>query len=171
MEEVKKQGMESLFVPYEIALALKELGFDEPCLLRIQYSSGTDIFTGRKFKNSIWLGNGYDAEISDKKIKYKFPKHSEQGYGTLEIPTFSQAFRWFREKYGLVIEPCVPFQRLYSTEDDHFEILEFGYRIYSFDQYRGGLRDKIEWDGYDNSNEEEAELECLKKLIEIVKQK
>ena len=31
MEEVKKQGMESLFVPYEIALALKELGFDEPC--------------------------------------------------------------------------------------------------------------------------------------------
>jgi hypothetical protein len=31
MEEVKKQGVESLFVPYEIALALKELGFEEPC--------------------------------------------------------------------------------------------------------------------------------------------
>ena len=29
MEEVKKQGMESLFVPYEIALALKQLGFDK----------------------------------------------------------------------------------------------------------------------------------------------
>ena len=31
MEEVKKQGMESLFCPYELALELKELGFDEPC--------------------------------------------------------------------------------------------------------------------------------------------
>lgn len=28
MEEVKKQGMESLFCPYEQALELKELGFD-----------------------------------------------------------------------------------------------------------------------------------------------
>ena len=93
------------------------------------------------------------------------------GNNECKAPTFSQAFRWFREKYDLVIEPCVPFQRLYSTEEDHFEILEFGYRIYSFDQYRGGLRDKIEWDGYDNSNEEEAELECLKKLIEIVTNK
>ena len=88
--------------------------------------------------------------------------------GWISAPTFSQAFRWFREKYGLVIEPCVPFQRLYSTEEDHFEILEFGYRIYSFDQFRGGLRDKIEWDGYDNSNEEEAELACLENLIEII---
>ena len=31
MEEVKKQGMESLFCPYELALELKELGFNEPC--------------------------------------------------------------------------------------------------------------------------------------------
>ena len=31
MEEVKKQGMESLFCPYELALELKELGFNEEC--------------------------------------------------------------------------------------------------------------------------------------------
>ena len=105
-----------------------------------------------------------------KNSRYVAGSSAPDGYYYLTTsPTFSQVFRWFREKYDLVIEPCVPFQRLYSTEEDHFEILEFGYRIYSFDQYRGGLRDKIEWDGYDNSNEEEAELECLKKLIEIVK--
>lgn len=82
---------------------------------------------------------------------------------------WQQAFRWFREKHKLVIEPCIPFQTQYLTEEDDFEILEFGYRIYSFDQYRGGLRNKIELSGYDN--EEEAELECLNKLIEIVKNK
>ena len=145
MEEVKKQETESLFVPYKIALELKELGFDEHCF---GYFYTEDKFFETKIKNSE-----LEEECS------------------ISAPTFSQAFRWFREKYDLVIEPCVPFQRLYSTEEDHFEILEFGYRIYSFDQYRGGLRDKIEWDGYDNSNEEEAELECLKKLIEIVTNK
>ncbi len=138
--------MNKEFVEYNEALQLKELGFDEPCLAWHYPKLGT-IEIGAINKNSDeWLmGRNCTA------------------------PLYQQAFRWFREKYDLVIEPCVPFQRLYSTEEDHFEILEFGYRIYSFDQYRGGLRDKIEWDGYDNSNEEEAELECLKKLIGIVK--
>jgi hypothetical protein len=143
--------MEKEFIPYEQALELKELKFNEPCLLHIQYSSGTDVFTGKKFKNSIWLGNGYDAEIDDKKIKYKFPKHSEQGYGTLGIPTFSQAFRWFREKYTL--HPLIE-----QTQCDfRCSIVErprvFHHIDGTFDTY------------------EEAELECLKKLIEIVKNK
>jgi hypothetical protein len=133
------------FVPYEIALALKKLGFDEPC-----------------------LGYYVNVEVPNPFLVIRKISDTQGGYFTF-APLYQQAFRWFREKHDLVIEQCVPFQRLYSTEDDHFEILEFGYRIYSFDQYRGGLRDKIEWDGYGNSNEEEAEIECLKKLIEIVK--
>ena len=32
MEKVKKQGMESLFIPYDLALELKELGFNEGVL-------------------------------------------------------------------------------------------------------------------------------------------
>ena len=140
--------MEKEFVPYEQSLALKELGFDEECF-RVKL---------KKSPEQWYTQTDYED----------YPEQKEE---EVLIPLWQQAFRWFREKYDLVIEPCVPFQRLYSTEEDHFEILEFGYRIYSFDQYRGGLRDKIEWDGYDNSNEEEAELECLKKLIEIVTNK
>ena len=139
--------MEKEFVPYELALRLKALGFDESCF------------------------GYYDHQIKEldtisSEVCERLCKHDTH----IKAPTFSQAFRWFREKYGLVLEPCVPFQRLYSIKEDHFEILEFGYRIYSFDQFRGGLRDKIEWDGYDNSNEEEAELACLEKLIEVVEQ-
>jgi len=144
--------MEKEFVPYEQALALKELEFNEPCLLHIQYSSGTDVFTGRKFKNTIWLGNGYDAEISDKKIKFKFPKHSEQSYGTLGIATFSQAFRWFREKRGLY---GYPFSQSSQTN------IWFKYFI------QQEWKDQITSDSF--NTHEEAELECLKKLIEIVK--
>ena len=140
--------MNKEFIPYEQALALKELRFDEPCVAFYEESKKLSI-------GFNWLNEG--------------GKNSNLQECT--APLYQQAFRWFREKYGLVLEPCVPFQRLYSIKEDHFEILEFGYRIYSFDQFRGGLRDKIEWDGYDNSNEEEAELACLQKLIEIVEQK
>ena len=139
--------LEKEFVPYNLAKQIKQLVFKQEC-----------------------FGYYIDVEVANPFLVKNIINDDQGGYFTL-APTFSQAFRWFREKYDLVIEPCVPFQRLYSTEEDHFEILEFGYRIYSFDQYRGGLRDKIEWDGYDNSNEEEAELECLKKLIEIVTNK
>ena len=145
--------MNKEFIPYEQALALKELGFDERCLLHIQYSSGTDVFTRKKFKNSIWLGNGYDAEIDDKKIKYKFPKHSEQKYGTLEIPLYQQAFRWFREKY------CLNSFIVDSKSYDWY------YNINNMQ-----TDDVINY-GFFSKTYEEAELECLKKLIEIVKNK
>ena len=57
------------FIPYEQALELKELGFDEPCF-------------------------GWYA--SDKSLikDYVIKMH-------LRVPTFSQAFRWFREEYKL----------------------------------------------------------------------
>jgi len=143
--------MNKEFIPYEQALALKELGFDEPCF---------GYYLNKKL--NIFHNTSVNDRINSK-TKDMFSSD------VIVTPLYQQAFKFFREKYNLVIEPCVPIQRLYSTEEDHFEILEFGYRIYSFDQFRGGLRDKIEWDGYDNSNEDKAELECLKKLIEIVK--
>jgi hypothetical protein len=142
--------MEKEFIGYTEALELKELGFDEHCLLKIQYSSGTDI-SGRKYQNSIWLGNGYEAEINDKKIKYKFPKHSEQCYGTLGIPTFSQAFRWFREKYGLYAD-------IYRNGVKFNACIE--------DLITGSSKETVTDNGVEY---EEAELECLKKLIEICK--
>jgi hypothetical protein len=64
-------------------------------------------------------------------------------------PLFQQAFRWFREKYDLYsyIEGAYPWFRFYiNSENDRYE----GYKHLLF---------------------EEAELECLKKLIEIVKEK
>ena len=65
-------------------------------------------------------------------------------------PTVSQAFRWFREKHGL----C------------HF--INF-----SGDGFCSGWEDKgFNEHGFENfKTYEEAELECLKKLITIVKEK
>ena len=107
--------MEKEFVPYEQSLALKELGFDEPC-----------------------FSYYYNRELS-------FGVRTSYGE-VVEAPTFSQAFRWFREKYGDYL--------LYSFGlIPHFTIIQ----------------NLIIEDS--KTTYEEAELECLKKLIEIVKEK
>ena len=67
--------MEKEFIPYEQALALKELGFDEPC---IKYWNGI----GEYFDQKDWF-NWNQSE--------KF----------VSIPLYQQAFRWFRERHNL----------------------------------------------------------------------
>jgi hypothetical protein len=69
---------------------------------------------------------------------------------------FSAAFRWFREKYGLYHSIALD----NSLEDD----VNCDYQIINHNQSISELET-------DFKSYEEAETECLKKLIEIVKQK
>ena len=76
------------FVTYSQALALKELGFDEPCF-------------------GLWnLNNGrYEVDIIGVCNYSKDFKYRE-----VLAPLYQQAFRWFREKHGI----CSWIQRLYN---------------------------------------------------------
>ena len=112
--------MEKEFVNYEIALALKELGFDEKCF-------GWYNWTGK----DLSLTNNSYVDINP-----------------TPAPTFSQAFRWFREKYDLVHYIKPHFSRGFNIFIKNIEN-DKPYRI-TYKTY------------------EEAELECLIKLIEIV---
>jgi hypothetical protein len=123
--------MEKEFIPYKLALELKELGYDEPCLMYWYEAS-----------------NGY---VLVNKKDQTFQPYTN-------APLYQQAFRWFREKYGY---------NCFVTSS----ILDGGKWYY----FRENLNDREDdsepeltpkFDTY-----EEAELECLKKLIEIVKNK
>jgi hypothetical protein len=116
------------FVPYDIALELKQLEFDEPC------------FGYWKSKN--WL--------IQEKTRTDGYTHADQECGA---PTFSQVFRFFREKYGLFAE-IKPYL-IVGTD--------WWYKI-SDRNNSSGLPYEVEFKTY-----EEAELACLIKLIEIVK--
>jgi hypothetical protein len=75
--------MEKEFVSYEMALALKELEFDEPCFTYYYNISGK-LRTGIVVNiHNAWTYTG------TKKL------------GITLAPTLSQAFRFFREKYRL----------------------------------------------------------------------
>ena len=121
------------FIPYEQDLALKELGFDEPCLIK-----DTE--------------QGEDCAI--------YYEH-ENGR-----PTFSQAFRWFRDKHNLVVV-------IQTVMKDSWLLT-----IESIDSTTAsGVYNGKRWELDNDENYvdpkfyEEAELLCLKKLIEIVKSK
>ncbi len=133
MEEVKKQGMESLFCPYEQAIALKKLGFDEDC-----------------------FGYYVDVEVANPFLVINRISDTQGGYFTL-APLYQQVFRWFREKYGIFAEPS----RVTSVVDG--PTTGFFYFI-SDDK-------KIDVETDTSETYEEAELECLKKLIELCKKK
>jgi hypothetical protein len=126
--------MNKEFIPYDRALKLKKLGFDESCL-------------------SIW--NNIDGELN---FLYVRSYHWNDDLNELSAvaPTFSQAFRWFREEYNLfgcidlhVSNPIHWFIRI-----DNIEIND--YLFHSEDE-------NIYFTTY-----EEAELACLDKLIELV---
>ena len=121
--------MEKEFIPYEQALELKELGFDEECL-------GYYSFSEKVTLKSCF--NRTPIILSGKKCS---------------IPLYSQVFRWFREKYNL---------ESHVKKDWTDGILQ-GYE--SIIECLDGYIDVGTFKTY-----EEAELECLKKLIEIVKE-
>ena len=132
MNDIQKE-----FVPYTEALELKQLGFDEPCF------------------------GWYDSKYQEI-LNYN---HTHNSCGWLNgnhctAPTFSQAFRFFREKYGLR-------NRNYGSLNYSGTISEY-FEIF---QYAKGTSDKVLSIIVGSLTYEEAELACLRKMIEIVKQK
>jgi hypothetical protein len=128
------------FVFHEEALALKELGFDEPCL---------KFYANKKLVLALDTDNG---DINSKLNQFN-PLY-------VSAPTFSQSFRFFREKYGLR-------NRNYGSLNYSGTISEY-FEIF---QYAKGTSDKVLSIIVGSLTYEEAELACLRKLIEIVKQK
>ena len=122
--------MNKAFIPYEQALELKELGFDD--------------------YNIAWYA------IVDEKPKIVFLNYGSH----LCAPLYQQAFRWVREKYRL----------FFTIEVDQTMEPKF---CYTLSRYKGDFQ----WDNILPTYSElyytyeEAELACLKKLIEIVKNK
>jgi hypothetical protein len=117
--------MNKEFIPYEQALELKELGFNELCLFYYEDNEALRIY--------------HQSEIYDDLVG---------------APLYQQAFRWFREKYNIF--SCIMTEYSYGGHISAYHI--------------NGVRQSNISKG-DYKSYEEAELECLKKLIEIVKNK
>jgi hypothetical protein len=146
--------MNKEFVPYEQALALKELGFDEPC---------------------------FGLYHNDKTFYPTQCKSHDQFHGQVCLaPLYQQAFRWFREKYDLVHEiSWSKYKGGLNFDYDVFSLVlptddELGDEDDIASDKSMETYDSLVDKGFrhhESNTYEEAEQACLIKLIEIVKNK
>jgi hypothetical protein len=143
--------MEKEFVPYEESLELKELGFDEECF--------------------AWYAETKNLQISPDVYKKWTSKPCNNSNiiivfnsDCVTAPLYQQAFRFFREEYNL--RGFIGFRP---------NVKMFAYHIY--DMSLSGLEYAKQRTMEEFNKDpkvgtyEEAELGCLIKLIEIVKNK
>lgn len=139
--------MNKEFINYEQAVELKELGFDEECFGYYVLAEVRDYKNnGLDIRNEIVLNtlNGYRKY--DDKIQ-------------TSAPTYSQAFDWLLNKhhlYGIII-PTITMAWTFKT----MTVVQGMVEVPPYKHV----------DVYDYSKREEAQVECLKKLIEILKTK
>ena len=162
------------FVSYELALELKELGFDEPCLNRFYTKPKSKMF-GIDEK-----GRHYPIKNTPKKL-YTIGEHFIlNDNNAITAPLYQQAFRWFREKYNLVHEISWSKYKgglnfdydifsLVLPTDDELGNEDDSYIEKPMETYDSLVDKGFRW--HESDTYEQAEQGCLEKLIEIVKEK
>jgi len=132
--------MKKEFIPYKEALALKELGFDEPCFAT------------------------YHKELHAIIPIYAIYTNQD----VIKAPLYQQAFRWFRYEHlleGLILPQ---FQSILAPTPSYF-IAVISYKDEKCEEKFNSSNNKDEKNFLHYGTYEEAELACLNKLIEIVK--
>jgi len=119
--------MNKEFVPYEVANELKQLGFDDKCI--------------HHYKKNM---EGGHSTIPTFEMNTPFGKNHNSFTSRVSAPTYSQAFRWFRNKFN-----C---HHTINLNKKYVGIAYSSVVNFSVDEF---------------NTYEEAELACLKKLIEI----
>ena len=120
------------FIPYPEALGLKQLGFQERCF-------------GHYWENLFYF-----------KTTFNHPSTMPNSPESCLAPTYSQAFRWFRNEHNLDSE-------VYMNH-------EYGVKFYSklILKLEGSVVTHIPGPFEMYKSYEEAELACLRELIEIL---
>ena len=126
------------FVPYQPSLDMKEIGFDEPCF-------------GYHLDNKFQFFA--DVRSCNTNSEFKF-------YPT--APTYSQAFRFFREEYNL--RGFIGFRPNVKQFDCHVYDMSLSGKEYVKQRTMEEYNKDPKVGTY-----EEAELECLNILIKICK--
>jgi hypothetical protein len=138
--------MEEQFVTYENAVALKELGFDEPCFAFYAIPN-----VGNKLFFDIDPDDGELTSLNQNQIYH----NNLSEVGRISAPLKQQIFKFFRDKYN-IDGWVVPY---YSSNG----------KFYCYTIECGVEEDLGNSEHYKLC--EEAESACIDKLIEIVKNK
>jgi hypothetical protein len=156
---IKIKVMEKEVVPYEESVALSQIGFVQSCW----YAYHDLTWPSKEDKHKLETIHNLTSYTESYAHQYVNP---------VLAPTYSQAFRWFRYNYWyyVSISPSIDI----GNVDFTVEVSQF----FQEDRYVGEGDDEeyfprglelVHTERFDTY--EEAELACLRKLIEIAKTK
>ena len=137
------------FIPYNQALFLKDLGFDEPCM--------------------AW----YDTRKPDVSLNTSHYHSGKWNYleNAVSLPLYQQAFRWFREKYNIHAEITWSPSYEYDSGEWSDAIYEITFVDVSYTKELKAESPDMQRSNGKQLTYEGAQLECLNMLIEIVNNK
>lgn len=143
------ERIENLFVPFKEAKELKKLGFDMECFGHFENEE-------KILRISYESHPHIPEEHKDRPAMFIHDnRNSKNPQWKITAPTYQQVFKWFMEEHGLWFRPDYPFL-------DH---KNYAGCIHKIGQYYP--IDDID----DCESAEEAELACIRRLIEIIKKK
>lgn len=137
--------MKTQFVTYEIALKLKELGFDESCLACFTSRLSGKDFTEFWFSDQIWGNSDFHPDV-------RICKNTDfTNEKSCTAPLWQQVIDWFIDNYNYNIEIRRNWPKLkYFYTIDHPLLREVSTSIYS---------------------RKEAREQAILKAIELIKNK
>ncbi|GIJ96584.1 hypothetical protein CAPN001_11530 [Capnocytophaga stomatis] len=91
------EALKDIFVPYEITLKLKEIGFDEPCVAGYCLCQGVHPMIDQMILNVEGNNGNYD----------------------ISAPTYEQVKKWFREKGYFSTIKISPYAFYYGSVGMH----------------------------------------------------
>jgi len=135
--------MKKEFLSYDLALKLKDLGFDEPCFAF--YGLSRDNYKTIRLSIFQNLKTDYLPDIHHLDV-------------TCDAPLWQQTFDWFREKYN------------FNSWISGRKSMGYGYTINNVpNKFKNNILDTLEsphiYESY-----EKARQACLEKLIELAKE-
>jgi len=138
--------MNKEFVSYEIALKLKELGFDEPC-----FTYYYELTSNLRTHIGVDIGNAWTYS-GNKKLGFTL------------APLYQQVFFWFREQHNWQ-------SSIEATKDQHNHELGFNYWIWNSktSQEHYTMPKNRPSGDWCFTTYEEAQKECIMDLISIIK--
>jgi hypothetical protein len=146
-------NLEKEFIPYQEAFELKQLGFNEPCFAFYQTECNED--------SPIMVDDDKQYLISG----FRTCRNSEMANHYISAPTYSQVFRWFREKCGL-------YSRTYIIKPFQDDEKEYPEEVWIGQICQSDLKQCVNTDNGLAINHfytcEEAEIACLKAMINRV---
>jgi hypothetical protein len=140
-------SIETNFVPCQIAVDMKLLGFDEECLAYYDQ----------------WVKNNNE-------VKQIFRVGNVKGiFGSITpAPTFSQSFKFFRDKHDLRASIMDFIDEFPSAIEWDYEIALIGTELDEYGHYKALVPYSIDDESRKFKTYEEAELGCLINLIQLV---